>query len=263
MRGLSCILALAGLAAAGKYPRFEDEMKYYKYKWEDHTVTTDDGYELVVFRITGKGRKTFKPDKPPVVIMDGQGGDASSWLESQAWNDMDKPFQLMLADSGYDVWLGSNRGSEYCQGHTTLDAAKDYEYWDFSFAEMGLYDDPAIIKYAVDNNNDFDKAFYIGYSQGTTQIFWSLSYLEDSFHKDYTYKVLAMATCFDTPYDFDAERYVEVFDQFDEYNVVALNGPEWGDDKWIIENEFDENAQEYAIGFETMGDAVKTDKHWI
>jgi hypothetical protein len=79
--------------------------------------------------------------------------DASSWLEAQAYNDMDRPFQLMLADRGYDVWLASARGTEYCQGHTTLDAATDYEYWDFSFAEMGLYVDPALIKSAVDHSD--------------------------------------------------------------------------------------------------------------
>ena len=131
MRGLSCVAALAGLAAAwkkGQYPRMESEMKYYKYKWEDHKVTTEDGYELTVFRITGHKKKKFTPDKPPVLIMDGQGGDAASWLESQAWNDMDKPFQLMLADAGYDVFIGSNRGTKYCQKHETL-TIDDPEFW--------------------------------------------------------------------------------------------------------------------------------------
>ena len=98
-------------------------MDFYNYQWEDHTVTTEDGYELTVFRITGQGRKTYTPDKPPVVIVHGQSMDAASWLESQAYNDMDRPFQLMLADRGYDVWLASNRGTEYSQGHEWLDAA--------------------------------------------------------------------------------------------------------------------------------------------
>jgi hypothetical protein len=92
---------------------------------------------------------------------------------------------------------------------------------------MGLYDDTALIEYAVEQSDDYDKAFFIGYSQGTTQIFYSLAFLEDSFHVNNTYKVLAMAPCYDTPYDFNAQRYVDVFGQFDYYNIVAYNGPEW------------------------------------
>jgi len=70
----------------------------------------------------------------------------------------------MLADAGYDVFLASNRGTDYCRGHTSLDAAADPEYWNFSWAEMGLYDDKANIELAVSLNANFDKAFYIGYS---------------------------------------------------------------------------------------------------
>ena len=65
------------------------------------------------------------------------------------------------------MWIGSNRGTEYSQGHTTLDAAVDEkEYWDFTWAEMGLYDDTANIRKMVEVTGD-EKVFYIGYSQGT------------------------------------------------------------------------------------------------
>jgi len=94
--------------------------------------------------------------------------DGPSWVDSQNYNsDGVKPFMLLLADSGYDVYVASNRGTEYSRGHVTLDAAADPEYWDFSWAEMGLYDDKALIETAVANNSNFDKAYYIGWSQGT------------------------------------------------------------------------------------------------
>jgi len=73
----------------------------------------------------------------------------------------------MLADSGYDVFIASYRGTSLNRGHTTLDASTDPDYWDFSYAEMGLYDDKALIEMAVSLNPNFDKAYYIGYSQGT------------------------------------------------------------------------------------------------
>ena len=91
--------------------------------------------------------------------------DASSWLDSQYYNeDGVKPFQFMLADAGYDVYLASNRGTTYSRGHKRYNSERRPEkYWDFSWAEMGLYDDKAFIKFAVDQSSLYDKAFFIGY----------------------------------------------------------------------------------------------------
>ena len=52
----------------------------------------------------------------------------------------------MLSDLGYDVWMTNNRGTQYSQQHTSLDAEEDNQFWEFSWAEMGLYDVPANIK---------------------------------------------------------------------------------------------------------------------
>ena len=51
---------------------------------------------------------------------------------------------LQLADLGYDVWMGNNRGTEYSQGHKSIPAT-DNKYWNWSWSEMGLHDTPAFI----------------------------------------------------------------------------------------------------------------------
>ena len=93
------------------------------------------------------------------------------------------------------MWLGNSRGTEYSREHTELNALEDSEYWLFSFAEMGLYDDPAKIR-MIKEKTGADKIFYLGYSQGTTQINYGLAHLEREFYADNLYKVVELAPCY-------------------------------------------------------------------
>ena len=58
----------------------------------------------------------------------------------------------------------------------------DKEYWDFSFHELGKFDQPAVFNYIL-NQTDMPNLTYIGHSQGTTQMFAALS-LNPDFFKD-------------------------------------------------------------------------------
>ena len=83
-----------------------------------------------------------------------------------------KPEQVppfVLAEQGYDVWLGNNRGVRYAQNHLTLDP-KEAEYWRFSQEQMGLHDLPTFIDHITAKTGQ-EKITYIGHSQGTTQMF--------------------------------------------------------------------------------------------
>lgn len=79
----------------------------------------------------------------------------------------------LLVDNGYDVWLGNARGNVFSQAHKTL-STESHEFWKFSFHEIGVYDLPAIINYALDKGNTTSLT-YCGYSQGTTVFFVLLS----------------------------------------------------------------------------------------
>ena len=78
--------------------------------------------------------------------------DASSWFIPKEYGafeyeEGDKPLPLMLLDMGYDVWVGSMRGTQFSRGHTSLASSDNTSgYWDFTFAEKGMLDVPATIK---------------------------------------------------------------------------------------------------------------------
>jgi lysosomal acid lipase/cholesteryl ester hydrolase len=69
------------------------------------------------------------------------------------------PFQLF--DRGFDIYLASNRGTKYCQEHTSL-SIKEKEYWAWSWAEMGIYDDVANVKMIKERTGK--KVSYVGVS---------------------------------------------------------------------------------------------------
>jgi lysosomal acid lipase/cholesteryl ester hydrolase len=182
--------AYSELNGASEYPRFQAVMDQWGYDWESHQVTTDDDYILTTFHVLGKKGSSKKATEGSVLIQHGDFEDGTSMMEQFDG----APFHLLLVDAGYDVWIGNNRGTQYSWGHKTLKAS-DPLYWDWTWAQMGLYDDTANIT-KIRNENGGDKVFYIGYSQGTVQMHYGLAHLESSFHADNVHKVVQIAPCF-------------------------------------------------------------------
>jgi len=96
----------------------------------------------------------------------GLEGDASNWVI----NEPSLAPALSLAESGYDVWMGNNRGNRYSLGHVSLNATDPVDepnYWSFSYEEMGLYDLPAEIDFILEKTQQ-KQLSYVGHSEGTT-----------------------------------------------------------------------------------------------
>lgn len=96
-------------------------------------------------------------------------------------NHETKSLPFILANLGYDVWLGNNRGNKYSRAHLKYNPNKDKEFWNYSFHEMGLYDLPAMIKHIQKTRNSEEKITYIGHSQGTAQLFAGMTLLPEFF----------------------------------------------------------------------------------
>ncbi|XP_037579267.1 lipase member K-like [Dermacentor silvarum] len=70
---------------------------------------------------------------------------------------------FILADNGFDVWLGNVRGTKYSR-HVFLN--KIYrKFWDFSLDEMIKYDLPAQIDWILRQTKENTLQF-VGWSQG-------------------------------------------------------------------------------------------------
>jgi len=80
----------------------------------------------------------------------------------------------ILADSGYDVWLGNVRGNTYSRAHVRLNPDKDSSFWDFTFDDFAKIDVPESIDFIL-KTTGYSKINYIGHSQGTQQMFSGLS----------------------------------------------------------------------------------------
>lgn len=119
------------------------------FNWVNHEVHTDDGYILNMFRLVPAG-VTRAADctecewGQPVFLMHGMGANGSRWLNRINF-EID-PLPVALAQQGYDVWIGNNRGNHMANKHEKLDWVTDEsEYWSFSFPELARYDLPAMI----------------------------------------------------------------------------------------------------------------------
>ncbi|RLN06843.1 hypothetical protein BBJ28_00009402 [Nothophytophthora sp. Chile5] len=138
------------------------------YDVETHKVTTSDGYILTMHRLPksyaeSQSGADAAANKPAVILQHGVIESSFAWV----CNFRNQSLAFILADAGYDVWLGNNRGNTY-SNESLYYTTDDDEFWDFSWEDMGLYDLPAMINYALDTSGRSTLSF-VAHSQGVSQ----------------------------------------------------------------------------------------------
>lgn len=136
------------------------------YKCSEELVQTEDGYLLAVQKITST--------KPPAIargpaflyhgIMEG----GETWVLNSDENSL----AFMMANSGYEVWIGNTRSSNYTFGHLKY-TRKDKEFWNWNWDNLVKSDLPTMLQHVYDSSNQ--KIYYVGYSQGTMTALASFS----------------------------------------------------------------------------------------
>ena len=132
---------------------------------ESHSIVTEDGYCLELHRIpsrSGAGK--------PVLLMHGMMCSSYCWVTSDS-----SSLAFVLAEAGYDVWLGNFRGTKYGRSHQTLDPDTDLEFWRFSLHELGVKDIAAMITNILRISGQ-PKMSFSGHSMGTTSFLILSSY---------------------------------------------------------------------------------------
>jgi lysosomal acid lipase/cholesteryl ester hydrolase len=149
------------------------------FKCEKHLVKTEDGYNLTIFRIPGNKNCSDGSGLQPVLLQHGVFDSSDCWVCNGEYNSV----AFLLASHNFDVWLSNSRGNKYCKSHDKYNS-DSFEFWQYSFHDLGLYDIPAVIEYINQVNKSGEKIIYFGHSQGTTLMFSGMVEKYDFYKKN-------------------------------------------------------------------------------
>ncbi|KAK6204484.1 uncharacterized protein RJT21DRAFT_111054 [Scheffersomyces amazonensis] len=148
-----------------------DLVKAQGYIVREYVVNTRDNYLLVLHKIEKPDKSNYSNNGKIAYFHHGLLTNSELFVLGTS---KEKNLPFLLLDLDYEVWLGNNRGNKYSRKHLTL-SASDIKFWDFSLDEYAYYDIPDTLNFIRSHYRPEDKITYIGFSQGCSQLFASLS----------------------------------------------------------------------------------------
>jgi len=157
-----------------------DIIRCHGYPAKAYEVTTEDGYILTMHRIEhGKSNAGDDFWRPIVFLQHDFLGSSADWVIQHH----SKSLGFILADSGYDVWMGNFRGNTYSRKHSNPNLSPTHkDYWDFTIDEMAHYDLPAMMTAVMEETTEGDLMF-VGHGVGTTAFMAMSHYRPDLYQK--------------------------------------------------------------------------------
>ena len=156
-----------------------------------YDVSIGKGQTIDIFRLVRKselhekGKSAPQAQRPPVLLMPGMFQTWESFLRPGTGKSGDQdPIAIQALKAGYDVWIGNSRGTQFSHGKFK---------GDFDWQEMGEDDLPKMIEKVL-HYSDHKKLDYLGYEQGSTEMFFAMS-KDNSFYNKHVNMFTSLAPC--------------------------------------------------------------------
>ena len=162
---------------------------------------------------------------------------------------VEKALPYELARQGFDVWLGTWRGTDngiYSKNNSLNEVSDRKQFWDFNYDTMADYDFPAMINYILDKTPAY-KLSVVGHNEGTNTVIKAMS---RNFFATKVDSVLGIQPCFVRKMDFwvtdDSFRqsYVSAMEPFYKKETSVIANLEWESLQQSVCNapRFDDNS---------------------
>ena len=99
--------------------------------------------------------------RPPVLLFHGLLDSSVTWII----NNANQSLAFVLADAGFDVWMGNVRGNWFCRRHILL-RETDRAFWEYSLDDHARYDVTSTVNHIL-RRSQAKKLTYVGHSQGS------------------------------------------------------------------------------------------------
>ena len=122
-----------------------------KYLCEEYSITTEDNYIMLIYRIPSTTKEIIAKNKPAMAFMHGTWQSADSMISLS--NYIGRPLALEAVDMGFDVWFLNSRGTKYSTHKTLNKVNNPKQFYDYTWQQKGQYDIPAGIKFIQTTTN--------------------------------------------------------------------------------------------------------------